>query len=79
MGDWVEWVDDKPPAHYGKWVRLVDELRKQPGRWALAELSKTSTRARSVARHLATYEVECEVQKQDNGSGWAVYVREPKP
>lgn len=75
----VRWVDELPPKRTGTdqsrgWGRIVSQLKKQPGRWALL-MSNTSSRHWGDV--VDRYGIELAVRKNPGGDTWNVYGRWP--
>lgn len=77
----VRFVDELPlPSKTGrkpgkgKYARVAERLRKQPGRWAWVASVKTRAQTNSLRSHFARYGIQVAVRV--NSGGWhRVYAR----
>ena len=88
MAEEVEfsWEDPPPPMPRGlkesKYVRLVDQLKESPGKWALVREGMSRLGAKNLAERLSLgkYGAAVEatfVQVGRRSDGWSVYARFP--
>lgn len=69
----MEWKEP-PQGTYRKWSKIVDELRANPGSWALIGHMGTS----AAYRYARTYGLEIRTANRDAENKYDVYLRAPE-